>query len=465
MYFVDAQLTAGQVLRMFRRDELSMFLGSAFTTIGLVSVAFVFLRRKVDALLTWFALFALLYGLRLWLRLGMVALIAPPSVFFHSLRDGINYLVPIPAFFYFQATGLLDRRTKKIVYVAAFGFLCLFFVTIAVGPKPIFDLVNSIIVIVSLIALVALSLKKQSTDRDFVILRRGILVFVVFALVTNVANILGYFPQVEALGFAFLLGTLGYVAARRTLHRDQELAQIQKELDVARRIQMENLPSAYPNSTKFHVAARHVPMTSVAGDLYDFIVADTHKAGLLIADVSGHGVPAALIASMVKLAASLQRANAANPAALLAGMNAALCGNTQEQFVTAAYVHLDAESEKLHYSAAAHPPLLLLREGKVTEITENGLMLAAFPFATFTTAVHTLQPGDRIVLYTDGIFEATDDKMEEFGQSRLQALLRESSHLSPQEMADRIISAVQTWSKSQDDDLTVLVCAYMGAQG
>ena len=91
---------------------------------------------------------------------------------------------------------------------------------------------------------------------------------------------------------------------------------------------MSILPSAYPDSGSFRIAARYVPMTAVAGDFYDFLVAERRQAGILIADVSGHGVPAALIASMVKLAATSHRASAADPAALLSGMNTVLCGNT-----------------------------------------------------------------------------------------------------------------------------------------
>src|SRR5262249_11919175 len=147
----------------------------------------------------------------------------------------------------------------------------------------------------------------------------------------------------------------------------------------------------FPNSPHFRVAARYVPMTSVAGDFYDFVVADEHQAGLLIADVSGHGVPAALIASMVKLAAASQRAWAGEPARFLSGMNSALLGNTQNQYVTAAYVHLNAESRELRYSAAGHPAMLLLRNGAVTEIAENGLMLAAFEFAVYSNAVRRLE--------------------------------------------------------------------------
>jgi sigma-B regulation protein RsbU (phosphoserine phosphatase) len=244
------------------------------------------------------------------------------------------------------------------------------------------------------------------------------------------------------------------------MQRDRQLNTIQEELEIAQRIQMANLPPPYRNSATFQVATRYVPMTAVAGDFYDFLIADDTQTGLFIADVSGHGVPAALIASMVNLSVSSQRANAADPAALLTGMNAALCGNTQDQFVTAAYVYLDAAAAVMRYSAAGHPPMLLLRDGAVNEIVENGLLLAAFSFATFTNAEYPLQPGDRIVLYTDGILEAANGTQEEFGQARLQALLRNGSYLSAQETADEIVQAVQNWSKTQEDDLTVLVCDY-----
>jgi len=201
-------------------------------------------------------------------------------------------------------------------------------------------------------------------------------------------------------------------------------------------------------------------MNSVAGDFYDFLVADDQEAGLFIADVSGHGIPAALIASMVKLAANTRRAEAGDPSSLLLRINAILYGNTQSQFVTAAYVYLNASREELRYSAAAHPPMLLLRDGEVIEIVENGLMLASFDFATYATVTQPIRPGDRFVLYTDGMLEAMNGQEEEFGRDRLHALVRESRGLNLAEAADHIISSVQRWAPSQGDDLTLLLCDY-----
>src|SRR6202042_3602649 len=255
------------------------------------------------------------------------------------------------------------------------------------GPHRIFDLAENVLVIGILWIVVARPARGGLPQQDFVVIRRGLLIFAVFALWQNFQSVLGFrFRDVEPVGFVALLAALGYVAARQTLERDQQLSEIQKDLEVAKRIQLSILPARFPHSANFRVAARYVPMTSVAGDFYDFIVADDRQAGLLIADVSGHGVPAALIASMVKVAATAQRANAADPAGLLAGMNAVLCGNTQNQFVTAAYVYLDAASKSFRYSAAGHPPMLLLRNGEVMEIVENGLILAAFDYATYTNA-------------------------------------------------------------------------------
>lgn len=460
-------MNAGGVLHAFYRDAPYLFLGAAFAAVGIVSAAFAVLRRKRDPLLACFALFAALYGLRLWIWSPLVAMIFKGSIIYPRMHGAINYVILIPAFLFFISLGL-PRRFERAVGYAMVSLGCvLALVTILFGDSAVYERTNSLAVISAstffLIRFMADSSgeSKSPEAADFAVIRWGLLIFLAFVVWQNS---MGFFPislpQLEPFGFAAFLGTLGFVAARSTLRRDQQLKEIQNELEVARRIQLSILPSEFPVSMSFRVAARYMPMSSVAGDLYDYIIADDHQVGLLIADVSGHGVPAALIASMVKLAAASQRVVAADPSRFLSGMNSALLGNTQNQFVTAAYVHLNSESGELRYSAAAHPPMLLVRDGGITQIEENGLMLAAFAFASYSTAVHKLKAGDRIVMYTDGIVEASNASGDFFGQDALCELLSKTRALSPALAADSVISSVQKWSGKQDDDLTVLICDY-----
>jgi phosphoserine phosphatase RsbU/P len=462
MLAIDTQFTAGQVLKAFQRDQPYLFMGSAFTAVGVVSVALCILRKRFDALLLWLGIFAGLYGARLWLRSQMLYIEFHDVVLFNRLRYAIDFLIPLPGFYFFRIAGFLNRSGRWVVLATGLFFSSTFAITLAFGPIKMVRDFNNLLVTVVLGILLLRSLGSKSVDRDFRVVRIGMLCFAALALWANLGARISPL-DLEPYGFAVLLSCLGYVAARRSFTRDLDLAEIHKELDLARRMQLSILPTAFPRSASFEVAAKYVPMTSVAGDLYDFLLADDNHAGLLIADVSGHGVPAALIASMVKMAAISQLAQAAHPAALLTGMNSALCGNTQGQYVTAAYAYLDADSSTLLYSAAGHPAMLLLRNGAVTEIIENGMLLAAVKDAQYDSRALPLESGDRLLLYTDGLLEARDAEGKLFGEASLIAQLQSTAHLSPGETVDSLIDAVQQWAKSQDDDLTVLVCDFVGA--
>ena len=461
-------MSADEILNAFRHDAPYLFLGAAFAAVGIVSAAFAIHRRKRDSLLVFFALFAALYGLRLWICSSLLAIAEQDSIFYIRLREAVNYVLLIPAFLFFVSLGL-PRRFERAV---AYAMVCLGFVlaaaTFVFGNAALYERLNGVsVVCASGFFLIRFATRDSAKSRglepaDFVVLRCGLLIFVAFVVWQNLAKFVSpSLPLLEPFGFAVFLGTLGFVATHSTLRRDEQLKEIQNELEVGRRIQLSILPGEFPESANFQVAARYVPMTSVAGDFYDYIIADDHHVGMLIADVSGHGVPAALIASMVKLAAASQRAVAADPSSFLSAMNGALLGNTQDQFVTAAYVHLNSELKELRYSAAGHPPLLLVRNGDVREIEENGLMLAVFDSASYSTAVHKLEDGDRIVMYTDGILEAANVAGEFFGEDALYDLLTKTRGLSPATTADSIISSVRQWSRKQNDDLTVLICDYM----
>jgi phosphoserine phosphatase RsbU/P len=422
--------------------------------------AFSGLRRRFDPLLFWFSLFAILYGVRLILNYQMLWALGLRPGGFRRIVIAVGFLVPVPAFFFFRRLQLLGRLGNWVANIAWPVVLSLAIATLVVGPYAAFRTINNSVVIAALVLFAIELVRVGRGAADVTLIRRGLLIFIVCALFDNVTGLVGHYYNIEPFSFLVLLATLGIVAGRRALANEQQLTVIQKELEIARRIQLSILPSSFPDSRSFRVAARYHPMSSVTGDFYDFLRGDDQEAGLFIADVSGHGVPAALIASMVKLAAEARREDAEDPSRLLLGMNSILFGNTQSQFVTAAYVYLNAASQELRYSAAAHPPMLLLRNGEVTEITENGLMLAAFDFASYSTVTHSIRQGDRLVLYTDGMLEATNTHQEEFGRDRLHRLVRETASLSHSEAADRIISTIQRWSTAQGDDLTLLLCDY-----
>lgn len=458
MLSLDAQLTAGEVLRAFHHDQPFLFLGAAFNTVTIILIGLCIIRRKADGMLLSLACFAHLYGIRLWINSDLLRLSIPPSEFFHRFSAAVDYLVPVPAFIFFYFAGFLGKAGRFVAPIFVVLFLSLSAGSILFGTHAAFRIINNTVIAVALVAVALRWFRRMAHDRDSRAIGVGLLCFVLPAISDNV-----YRPShIEPFGFAVLLACLGYVAARRTLQRDRAYSEIQQELELARRMQLSLLPASFPSSRSFSVAAKYVPMTSVAGDLYDFLLADDQHAGLLIADVSGHGVPAALIASMVKMAATSQRAHAADPAALMTGMNSALCGSMQGQYATAAYVYLDAGAQELHYSAAGHPAMLLLRDGTVTEIAENGMLLAAVPGANYESKLLPLESGDRLLLYTDGLLEARNAEGTLFGEQSLAAELKTSIGMTPSETADHLIDAAQRWAFSQDDDLTVLVCDFVG---
>jgi serine phosphatase RsbU (regulator of sigma subunit) len=253
--------------------------------------------------------------------------------------------------------------------------------------------------------------------------------------------------------------------AREQLAR--QLLAINNELEMAREIQLSILPRETPKVEGLEMTARYVPMSSVAGDFYDFIVVDKKHVGMLIADVSGHGLPAALIASMLQVALTAQTGHASEPARVLAGLNRALCGKFQQNFVSAAYLFVDLQRRVLQYAAAGHPPMLLWSRAaaRAHEVCENGLVLGQFPEASYSSLELQAGAGDRCILYTDGIVEARNPLGEQFGSDRLKEFLEANAGLAGEPFAESLLETLWRWSElgmgeSQRDDITLLTACF-----
>ena len=242
-----------------------------------------------------------------------------------------------------------------------------------------------------------------------------------------------------------------------------QLQAIRWEMETARQIQFSILPNEVPKIEGLDIAARYVPMSAVAGDFYDFIVVDEQHLGVLVADVSGHGMPAALIASMLKIALAAQVGHAGDPARVLLGLNQALCGKFDQHYVTAAYIYLDMANCTLRYSGAGHPPLLLWSESskEVRSILENGLFLGRFKAAGYASVELPVAAGDWVLLYTDGIPEATNHSDVEFGAERFQQFLAAAQCASADQLADGLLRELSQWSARRsgedlNDDITLV---------
>jgi sigma-B regulation protein RsbU (phosphoserine phosphatase) len=440
-----------------------------FTT-GAVQCAFSHpFRRNRNPALAALGIAGVLYGVRL---LGgqpeVRALISAPPLFWVYLDTYLTYLLLVPILYFFELTfGTGWRQSIRWLrfVVTAYAVAAIVIDAVTGTPRAAKGL-NGYLVVAAVVVLVSnIAGARSAASPQLRIVRAGLLVFGAFVLFENVVNdrFLGGAWNVEWAGLLALLGCLGYVAVSTAVENDRHLYELKRELETARQIQTSILPQGMPAVDGVRVAARYLPMTAVAGDFYDFLEPGAGRLGVLVADVSGHGVPAALIASMVKVALVAQSTHAADPARVLAGLNQILCGRLERQFVTAAYVYIDGIDGRLRYGAAGHPPALLVHDGAgVEEITENGVMLGQFPQWSYTSVERPFRPGDRLILYTDGLTEATDVRGDFFDATRLCAFAHTGRDRSVDAFAGELVSHVSEWSgrtvtRGFDDDVTVVV--------
>lgn len=232
-------------------------------------------------------------------------------------------------------------------------------------------------------------------------IRLGVASFGLAALADNLRG-LGLVPypgpDLEPFGVVITIACLGTLAAWRTISEARRLVAIDRELAIARDIQTSILPQALPRISGVSVAARYRPMTAVAGDFYDFLDVGDDRLGVLVADATGHGVPAALLASMVKVALASQQPHADHPSAVLGGLNRTLCGRLAGQYVTAAYLFIDNRAGLTRYASAGHPPMLHARHDgtAVDRIEANGVLLGFADDASIPRRSFASIPGGAI---------------------------------------------------------------------
>jgi sigma-B regulation protein RsbU (phosphoserine phosphatase) len=280
-----------------------------------------------------------------------------------------------------------------------------------------------------------------------------------------------HFPpedQLTALGEAFDGMT---ASVERLMLESKERILMQSELDIAREVQRRLFPQSVPKISGLDLYGVCRAARSVSGDYYDFIKIDEHRVALVLGDVSGKGISAALLMASIQSALralfydALDGDPATNsfpvsPAIIVERLNQQLYANSPlEKYVTFFFAIYDSRSRKLRYTNAGHLPPLHLRDGTVTLLETGGTVVGMFPNVKFEVGEATLEPHDLLLAYTDGITEPENHYGEQFGETRLIEVTQRMSGAQPEVLVETLCQAVDEWTGSPElqDDMTVVL--------
>jgi sigma-B regulation protein RsbU (phosphoserine phosphatase) len=263
-----------------------------------------------------------------------------------------------------------------------------------------------------------------------------------------------------------LLTVMANVAAIRIEHaRLNEIEATEramaKEMQQAALIQQRLLPAVAPSVEGMDIAAKAVAARHVGGDYYDFIRFDDGRVAMMVADVAGKGMPAAVLMSGLQARVHVLFEDGDNLADKVARLNRSTCGNCPDnRFITFFLCVADPKTNKLVYANAGHnPPVVVRAKGGFDLLSGGGVILGIMPKATYDQAETTFEPGDILVLFSDGVTEAPDPQDQEFGEERLANLVATLRDRPAREIVEEIHKAVHTFTQGAPpaDDITVLI--------
>ena len=249
---------------------------------------------------------------------------------------------------------------------------------------------------------------------------------------------------------------------REALESRNKLTVLQNELDIASTMQQSLLPNHFPEGETFQVFGRMEPARNVGGDFFDILNRDHHRLGVVVADVSDKGVPAALFMMSSRTLIRAMSIGSAMPGEVLASVNELLLeDNDSTMFVTLFYAVYDPENGMFTYANGGHnPPLLVHPDGSSEELPlTGGIALGLVSDFKYVERTLRLMPGDALILYTDGVTEAMNEDLEEFGVPRLIKVFQVDPPSSAEDTTGRVFEAVHDFAgeADQSDDITCLV--------
>jgi sigma-B regulation protein RsbU (phosphoserine phosphatase) len=256
---------------------------------------------------------------------------------------------------------------------------------------------------------------------------------------------------------------------KSVLSARDKLVALQQELDIANIIQTSILQKtfpAFPERKEFEIFAKMLTAKEVGGDLYDFFLIDKYRLGIVIGDVSGKGIAAALLMAVCKTLLKATAYKGMPADSILSEVNNIIVDESPpNMFVTVFFGVLDTRSGAFEYSNGGHnPPYIISTDGKVRQLDNiGGLMIGAFKDVPFESNVVMIKSGESLVFYTDGVTEAFNKDDEEFQESRLEKVLEGKNSLNVNDLVQQVFDSVQSYSEGveQSDDITCLALKYL----
>jgi sigma-B regulation protein RsbU (phosphoserine phosphatase) len=261
-----------------------------------------------------------------------------------------------------------------------------------------------------------------------------------------------------------LLESLAFEASKsfenvRLMHEEREKQRLEREFQLAREVQVALSPAAFVETKHFEVAAHSLPCRYVAGDFYDLVALRDGRVVVTLADVSGKGVSAALLASMAQGVIEAQFYGGHTPSEVAGNLNRVIVNRSEaNRFITMFCASLDSEGHLTWVNAGHNPSILVRASGRTETLSTKSLIVGAFDFAEYSDSQTQLGPGDLVFSFSDGVTEAVNSSSEMFGEQRLIELLQANLNLTALQLRDLVLEEVLSFTDGlpQGDDITVL---------
>ena len=245
----------------------------------------------------------------------------------------------------------------------------------------------------------------------------------------------------------------------RLLQKEQELFKLEEEYRMAKEIQLNILPKQIPAIEGYDIFAINIPAKEVGGDYYDFIKLTGNRIAFCLGDITGKGLAAAMLMANLQATLRGQALTQNNVCDNIKNSNVLLFNSTAEnRFATLFYGELDFVNHTITYCNAGHDAPVSLFKNNITRLTEGGLLMGCFDFAEYEQKDKQIQPGELLLIFSDGVTEAMNDNHEEFDEEKLISIVKSNQNLKVKELIEKIVADVRVHSSKveQSDDITLL---------